>query len=197
MKPWQNALLWAVCIVALVVALIVELAPQRDAIGQLLAIPNRGEEFRSRETPLTAQERELLGEASAVKKYIAPNGAEPFLFSAIDGTRNRHAVHDPRYCFVGAGWRIVNEQSIPVDQGELQLLTLERDGEQRQAMFWFSTPGNWFVSPMTYWTRATWRRLTFGAGGEEPILMVVQSLGDQPLNNPQTLSILEALDPWK
>ncbi|WP_309383878.1 exosortase-associated EpsI family protein [Cerasicoccus frondis] len=197
MKQWQTRLLWLICGVTLIVALIVELTPSTNAMDQLLGIPEGGANFTSQATPLTAQERELLGEAFAVKKIVLPQGGAPFLYSAIDGSLNRHAVHDPRYCFIGAGWRIVSEQSLTTGQGEVQSLTLERDGEQRRAMYWFSTPEGWFVSPMNYWAKATWRRLTFGAGGEEPILIVVQSLGDQSLDDPATLTILEALDPWK
>ncbi|WP_309400698.1 exosortase-associated EpsI family protein [Cerasicoccus maritimus] len=177
--------------------LIVEFAPQRDAVQQLLSIPSNGPLFKSQETPLTDQERELLGEASAIKKIVLPRGGAPFLFSAIDGTRNRHAVHDPRYCFVGAGWRIVSEQTLPSTNGDMQALTLERDGEQRYALYWFSTPDGWFVSPMKYWTKATWRRLSFGAGGDEPILIVVQSLADQPLSDERTRKVFEGLDPWR
>ncbi|MGE9297329.1 MAG: exosortase-associated EpsI family protein [Puniceicoccales bacterium] len=198
MKPWQTFLLWTICGLTLIIALIVELAPKQDAMEQLLGIPEAGPQFRSQSTPLTPEERNLLGEAMAVKKVVLPEGSPPFLYSAIDGTRNRHAVHDPRYCFVGAGWRIVSEQTIESPQGEYQALTLERDGQQRHALYWFTTPDGWFVSPMSYWMRATWRRLTFGAGGEEPLLVVVQTLGeDQLLNEPQTVHILESLDPWK
>ncbi|MEO0793782.1 MAG: exosortase-associated EpsI family protein [Verrucomicrobiota bacterium] len=197
MKAWQSRILWVISILGILLTLVVEFLPQKDAVEQLLSIPTADRSFRSQETPLTDQERELLGDASAIKKVVYPHSGDPFLFSAIDGSRNRHAVHDPRYCFVGSGWKIMGEQSLETRRGTVQSLILERDGEQRHALFWFSTPDQWFVSPISFWGKATARRLTFGLAGEEPILLVVQSLGDQPLTSPATLEILETLDPWK
>jgi len=197
MKRWQRLLVWVIGGLLLLVILAVEFMPAQDAVEQLVAIPIQGNEFRSIEMPLTHQERELLGGASAAKRMVYPQGVSPFLFSAVDGTRNRHAVHDPRYCFVGAGWQIVNEETRETPRGPVQVLTLEREGARRHALFWFSSPEGWFVSPMTYWAKATWRRLTLGVGGEEPILLVAQTLKDEPIDNAATLRIMEELDPWK
>lgn len=197
MSRWQQICLWVGSLIVLFFAVIVEIVPQDDALDRLLAIPAQGEHFTSRETPLNEQEKALLGEASAVKRLIFPDGQAPFLFSVIDGSRNRHAVHDPKYCFVGAGWQITDSQILETERGDLMQLQLERDGEQRQALFWFSDGQEWFVSPITFWFQATLRRLSFGTIGEEPLLYIVQTLGPQSDDGLVAVTLLEELEPWK
>ncbi len=197
MKSWQRNTLWGGSVLVILLALAVEFIPREDARERLLAIPDQGPGFTSRMTPLNEQEVELLGDASAVKRVVLPEGEPPFLFSAIDGSRNRHAVHDPRYCFVGAGWEITKAVPIETPRGEIMALELSRDGERRQALYWFSDGDAWFVAPTEYWMKATLRRLSFGLSGEEPVLFIVQTLEPGSVDDEVDVDLLERLDPWK
>lgn len=68
--------------------------------------------------------REVLATATVINRSYAPEGsgnraaeeAAPIGFTLIGGT-DRSTLHDPRSCFVGAGWRIENDHVEPLPGG--------------------------------------------------------------------------------
>ena len=197
MKRRQAIALCLASALVLAAAVAVEWYPLPDASAQLAAIPREGPGYTAQEVPLTDMEAEQLGKARAVKLLVMNTGGAPFLFSAVDGTRNRHAVHDPDYCFRGAGWRIVDETLIDLPGGPVKHVTLERDHVNREAIYWYGDGDERFTAPEKYWWRATLRRVTLGVSGEEPVLYVIQGLmpGSLPISTTDN-TVPEVLAPW-
>lgn len=196
-KHIQQRLLLSGCFIVVLFAILVEVIPLSDASDRLMAIPDHGSEFTTRAIPLSPHDEALLGEANAVKWIVHPAQGGPFVLSAIDGTRNRQAVHDPRYCFEGAGWRLVSQTKRETERGTVMVLEIERNGVTRQALFWFTDGKSRFASPMRYWMAATLRRLTFGAAGEEPILYFVQGLTERDDDEGDLIELIDPFDAWK
>ena len=94
----------------------------------------------------------------------------------IDGGTNRHAVHDPVYCFRGAGWTVRERRLFPLEGGSAAVLKLARGGadEEQEAMYWISDDQRRYVEPWRYWWQTTMRRLTFGHSGAEPVMVILQ-----------------------
>jgi hypothetical protein len=158
-----------------------EAFPLQDAGARLDALPASGVAFASRDVPPGDAERRVYGEARVVKRVYAA-GRMSFAVTLVDGTRNRHAVHDPLYCFRGAGWALAGERRVPLPGGEGRLVQLARKGEMAEALVWFTDGRRRHASPLRYWAGTTLRRLTLGASGEEPVLAVVQPLGAATLD---------------
>jgi hypothetical protein len=83
-------------------------------------------------------------------------------------------VHDPAYCFRGAGWTVEKRAAYAIPGGTAALLTLSRGSTGRQVMFWMTDDRKRFAQPLRYWWQATWRRLTLGWSGPAPVLVVLQ-----------------------
>ena len=168
-------------IVGVLLALLFGIASDRYAKKQtsprLDRLPIHGTGYAGKEIPLTAGETSVFGSARVVKR-IYRHGKATFLLVVIDGSRYRHAVHDPIYCFKGMGWEVNNHTLIPIEGGEATRLTLTRGREKRQAIFWFSDGALRHNSVTRYWCQATLRRLTFGLSGPEPLFVILQPLGE-------------------
>jgi hypothetical protein len=147
-------------------------SPGRD---RLAGIPLSGSGFRGWDVPLTATEQTVLGRVDLVNRRYWWGHRRLFV-SVVDGSNDRHAVHDPRYCFQGAGWRLVAQRSLALPGGDGTLLRLGRGADQFQVLYWFSEGDRRYSSFPRYWWRATLRRLTLGRHGAEPLLVVVQDL---------------------
>ena len=115
-----------------------------------------------------------------VLKRLGTVGSERAVLTVIDGTRNRHAIHDPEFCFRGAGWEIGSRQVVPLSHGAGLLVSLRRGNEIAQAMYWFSDGERQFDSPFLYWWKTSLRRVTFGHSGQEPVLVVLSSTETLP-----------------
>jgi hypothetical protein len=152
-----------------------------DASARLAEIPRRGPHFESSDVPLTETEREAFARVSLVHRLYRFEGRE-FYVTVIDGTHDRHVVHDPRYCFQGAGWHVLEEARVPLTGGEATWMRGGQEARELQAVFWFSDGKTRHASPLRYWWQSTLRRLSLGRSGPEPVLIVVQSFGnDQPV----------------
>lgn len=175
MKNKLNIILWGVLLLAILFGAALELRQPLTLSSRLGSLPQQGALFSSTPLPLSPQEETFFGEAKTVKR-IYKLGHAAFILIAIDGSANRHAVHDPIYCLTGSGWNITNKQAISIDGGSATLLNMTKGNEQRQAVFWFSNGISRHGSATRYWIQATVRRLTFGKSGAEPIMMILQSL---------------------
>lgn len=179
MNTVAKKLLWIGLGLAVVLSVLWSSIPLPDAGKRLSTLPIRGLGFASQEIPLTATEKSIYGEATAVKR-VYQFGHRRFILVAIDGTRNRHAVHDPLYCFRGAGWLPASEERFPISGGEACRVRLHRDREEAEALFWFTDGRTRHGSAMRYWWQTTLRRLTFGKSGGEPVLMLLQPAAGEP-----------------
>lgn len=161
---------------AVAITLVWELAPLPDASIRLEQLPREGLGFASTEVALSPVEAGVYREARIVKRFYCV-GHDRLVIAVIDGSRNRHAVHDPAYCFRGGGWRVAAEHSFALPGGSARQVLLQRGGEQREALYWFTDGALRHYSALRYWWQTAFRRLTFGAGGGEPVLVVVQPEG--------------------
>ena len=94
----------------------------------------------------------------------------------IDGARNRHAVHDPTYCFRGAGWEIAGDRPFELPGGTGKILSLHKGNETREAVYWFSDGCDRHAQVTRCWWQMALRRLTFGKSGPDPVLVLIQPL---------------------
>ncbi|HEY4414705.1 MAG TPA: exosortase-associated EpsI family protein [Verrucomicrobiae bacterium] len=175
MNHRAKKILTVALLAAVVLAVIWDQIPLRDAQARIAGLPVAGLGFSSVDVPLNDTEKSIFGAARVVKRIYRIDRRN-FMVVIIDGARNRHAVHDPTYCFRSAGWNIRGENTFPVPDGVAAALTLQRDGETRPAAYWFSDRQSRHGSVVRCWWQMACRRMTFGASGPDPVLVVVQPL---------------------
>jgi hypothetical protein len=141
------------------------------------ALPLNGIGFIGQDLPLAPQEETFFKNVNVLKRLYSLKG-QIFFVTALDGTHNRHVVHDPYYCFRGGGWEITSEKKFPLPHGNANIVTITKGDARKTALYWFSNGSTEFTSPWKYWWDSTMRRLTLGWWGPEPILVMVQPLGD-------------------
>lgn len=168
-------LLWLAIGVALVLAGLWQYFPLIDAGARLDGLPVKGLFFDSRPMPLNPAEREIYGSARVLKRLVRMRG-QAFTLTVIDGTRNRHAIHDPLYCFRGAGWEIRAAAEVHLPHGTARAVSLGQADRQGEAVYWFSNGRQAFTTATRYWAETTLRRLTLGRSGEEPVLVILTSV---------------------
>lgn len=157
-------------------------SPLPDAQDRLHALPRAGLDFTSREVPLTPSETAVLGKAKVIKRLYQVRD-QGVVVMVIDGGSKRHAVHDPVYCFRGAGWTVRERQPFALEGGAAVRLKLARGpGEEHEAMYWISDDQNRYVEPWRYWWETTLRRLTFGRSGPEPAMVMLQPAAPGPFD---------------
>jgi hypothetical protein len=189
-----RSLAWFGTTFAIVCGAIWDYQPRSDRSERLSGIPTHTNRYDGRDLYLTDDERAIIGKAAIVHRRYHRDTREFFL-TAIDGTGNRHAVHDPRYCFLGAGWKVIADSELAVPHGRAAWLKLIREEDRLDVLFWLSDGGTRHASFPRYWWQTTLRRLTFGRSGGEPVLMVVQSFGAEQPNWPEILpDLVEALN---
>jgi hypothetical protein len=160
-------------VLAVVASLLWQFVPLADAGARLEGLPKRGLGFASEDLSLTAVEAGIYGKARVVKRLYQV-GRQRCVVVVIDGTRNRHAVHDPTFCFRGAGWTVTGGRRVGVRGGESRLVELSKGPARAEAMYWISDGERRHASVMRYWWQTTLRRVSFGRSGSEPVLVVVQ-----------------------
>ncbi len=181
MTTKSRTFLWIGLFAALVLSFIWQFAPLPDAKEHLEKLPLNGIGYKGKEVPLESFEKDFFKDVHILKRLYQVNG-QNFFITALDGTHNRHVVHDPYYCFKGGGWSVLKEKDIALNNGNASLLVIGKDGYQREALFWFTNGKTQHNSPFQYWMQATLRRLTLGASGPEPVLVVVQPITDEPVD---------------
>lgn len=165
-------------LLAVILALVWDRVPLPDAQNRVAGLAPAGLGFTSREVPLNETEKSIFGPAQVTKRVYRV-GRQNFVIVIIDGTRNRHAVHDPTYCFRGAGWTIAGERPLALPGGAGQILSLRKGNQTREAVYWFSDGRERHAQVARCWWQTALRRLTFGASGPAPVLVLVQPLDDE------------------
>ena len=171
----MNHALWALLVVALGIGFLWEMYPLKSATSRIEKLPLSGINFQAESLPLNEQDLEFMKGANAYK-YLLVFNQQSFFITIMDGTKNRHAIHDPTYCFVGAGWKVANEERIHFENGYGTLLTMERGANSNEALYFFSDGLRQYSSVIRYWWDTMIRRLTLGKISEEPILIIVQPI---------------------
>lgn len=173
---WRRRALGVGVALAVIMGALWGFYPLADARARLDRVPARGARFESADLPLSEMERTVFSRVSLLHRRYVLDG-RPFYLTVIDGTRDRHVVHDPRYCFQGAGWQVTNEKKLPLAQGHATWLTTTQAGEEAQVVYWFTDGVHRHSSAPKYWWQTTLRRMTLGRAGAEPLLVVLQSSG--------------------
>ncbi len=177
----KMGLLWGSIVVAVAAGAAWQFYPLADASDRLEALPLRGLMFASENVAVSQVEQNIFTGATVLKRYAQVRGQKVVL-TIIDGTGNRHAVHDPLFCFRGAGWEVLDDTQFPIERGEARRVTLAKQGEPAEALYWFTDGRHAFGSAMEYWGRTTWRRLSLGASGNEPVLVMLTPVDAQPID---------------
>lgn len=179
----RSIILWVFLALAVCLGLLWQYAPLKDAKERLKAFPLSGPSFAGQDLPLGGWEVDFFKNVNVMKRVYRV-GDQTLFITALDGTRNRHVVHDPLYCFRGSGYEVISQTSMPLPSGKgsVGVVRLAKDGKEQDAMYWFSNGRDTYDKPLRYWWQATIRRLTLGLSGEEPILIVVQPLDNSPLD---------------
>jgi len=175
MRQKQVILLLSSLLILILAAGYMRTLKLEDASQRIAVFPQYGPGFSGRSIALTEFESDMLGEADGYKWIYSWKGLR-YAITILDGTHNRQAVHDPRYCFRGAGWKIEADEAIPFAGGSARKLKLINDSSSSEALFFYSNGEVVFDSPLEYWMRATLRRWLRTYGGDEPVLVMIQPL---------------------
>ena len=97
--------LWVGLGVSVLLTLLWNWVPRGEPSQRLRVLPKAGLGFASRDLPLNETEVQVYRQAEAVKRFYQARG-QRFILTVVDGSRNRHAVHDPLYRFRGDGWQV-------------------------------------------------------------------------------------------
>lgn len=180
-KKTNTRVLWTLLLASVVMAMVWEFYPLPDAEEFIKDIPYNGVNFVSEDFPLSEVEKERLGGAFVQKRFLRFNGRN-FFITFLDGTKNRHVVHDPRYCFIGGGMKVLSEKDIRLTNGNGVQVQLKKDTDFSEAVYWFSDGERQYSSPVRYWIQTLLRRLTLGLSSNEPILVILQPVDSAPVN---------------
>lgn len=181
-RPRPSWLFWSVCAAALgLLVLESRYTPPGVSETRLNSLPLSGPGFIGHNIAFNTAEVAFIGPAHALKRSYNLSGI-PTTIILIDGTLNRHAVHDPSYCYKGMGYTILKEEALPINGGHGRLLKLEKAGEHRTVAFWFTDGHTHHASLPLYILQTALHRLTFGLMGEPPLLVMVEPASSTPLN---------------
>lgn len=170
----KRTLLFLLCGLSTLIALVWPVLPMLDGPDRLSAIPLEGREFQSKILEFSDEDKKFLGGARAVQRVVQTRHSPPIVMSVIDGSGNRHAVHDPSYCLAGGGWIIRNQKQVQLSAGVAHQISMEKAGETMEAMWFFDDGETQFTSPFRYWWLTSLRRSTRGLSGAEPLLVMLR-----------------------
>lgn len=136
-------------------------------------IPTYGPGFALRPLPAQADDAALFGKAQVHRFTLACRQGN-FLLTIIDGTDNRHAIHDPVYCVSGAGWQVTEEQEIKTSHGRVKALRLNKQGRETHLLYFFADGERHWTSPTRTWLGQAARRASLGTTSEAILLVELQ-----------------------
>jgi Protein of unknown function (DUF3485) len=183
--------LWVALGLLAVLAVAWRMVPVSDAAARVLSLPLEGLTFRGQDVPLDPVETNHFAGVTLLKRQYQA-GPHRISVLVVDGTRNRHAVHDPAYCFRGGGWEAVSSSEIPMLGGRATRQVFRRGNESRDLVFWFSDGKSRYSSLVRHAWDSALRRITFGRSGEAPVLISLQASGDP---SPDWDVVLQAIPP--
>lgn len=175
-------LIWWFCGLAAIIALIWPALPLEEGPDRLAGLPLSGPGFQSRRIDLTEADRKFLGGARGLQHLIQLDDGARIMLTVIDGSGNRHAVHDPTYCLSGGGWRIARRHAVVLQSGQANWMILNKDGRSMEALWFFDDGAGQFTSPLSYLARTSARRATLGRSGPEPLLVTLRGMPDETVD---------------
>ena len=186
----KRRVLWCALILTSLITLVWPMIPLPTTADRFAAITTSSLDFQASPLELSAHDQAFLGKAQAVQYLITMRGGGRLVLTAIDGTHNRHAVHDPSYCFAGAGWNVQSKHSVKVPTGDATWMALGKDDQKSEALWFFDDGYHQFTSPVEYWLATSKRRATLGRSGVEPVLVTLRSLPNESVNWDRVRQIL-------
>ena len=165
--------LWAALAITIGLAMFWQFAPLPNAGERLSRLPLSGLGFTGKDLPLSDIEKSVFQRAQTIKRLYKA-GNQVFIVQVIDASGDRHAIHDPLYCFRGAGWEVASSQDLSVNGGTARQLQLRRNAETAEIVYWISDGTVRHASPIRYRWQTALRRLSMGRSGLEPVLVLVQ-----------------------
>ncbi|MEI8341155.1 MAG: exosortase-associated EpsI family protein [Verrucomicrobiota bacterium] len=177
----KTKYLWIALIAAILLATLWERFPLADASKRLQSLPHNSLLMESRDMPMTPAEQANFSGTTVIKRFAAA-GRDRIILTVVDGTHDRHAIHDPVFCFRGAGWEVDSMETLPLEKGDARIVRLRQGTRTAEALYWFTDGRRQFANPVRFWWQTSLRRLTFGASGEEPVLVILTSTGETTPN---------------
>lgn len=172
----RSSLLWVFLAAGLLFGLVWEFHPLSDASERLRRLPCTAPGIESHDIALAPAEQINFSKTTVVRRVAMVRG-DCVILTVVDGTRNRHAIHDPSFCFRGAGWEISSRNRIPMKNGEALQVHLHKGEGTAEALDRFSDGASQFSSPLLFWWKTALRRLSLGKSGPEPVLVILASAG--------------------
>jgi len=175
MNRTSETTLWVTLFSALFLGILWQFYPLPDAEERFQNLPLKGVYYDGYNVALTPFEDNFFQKVNIIKRYYEIQ-KQKFFVTILDGTHNRHVVHDPYYCLTGSGWKLTDKNEFKLDNGNAIQIKLAKGDQQREALFWFSDGNTQYGSPFRYWIQTTLRRISLGATGEEPVLIMIQPI---------------------
>jgi Protein of unknown function (DUF3485) len=171
----KSSFVWTALLATIVAGASLDRVPLQDASPRLERLPAFAPGLATREGEVTEAERKIFGKARIFRREVALEH-QGFMLTVIDGTQNRHALHDPYYCVQGAGYTITHSEKIPLLGGSACQLTVRKGTEERRLIFYFSNGKERHDSPVRAWAESATRRLTVGRSSEAQVLVLIEPL---------------------
>jgi hypothetical protein len=177
MKNLWRKILWIALGTVVVFCTAKELRPRDSSASRLIELPLRGIGFTGCDIPLNGAEASVFQQTTVVKRLYQA-GENRFVMLAVDGGGDRHAIHNPRYCFRGAGWTVEDETSLPLmGGGDAQVVHLKKNNEVAEAIFWITDGQHRYASTYKAWWNSTLSRLGWQCSSRTPVLVLLQPVG--------------------
>lgn len=173
MKNPSKKLLWAALLATVLACVILDLRPRGGGPSRLTSLPMKGLGYTGRDLPLNEAETAVFQKAFVLKRLyqIGPNR---IVLLAVDGSGDRHAIHDPLYCFRGAGWAVTSEHPFPIPGGNGKILKLAKGSQTAEALCWFTNGENRHDSAGKAWWQSVAARFGSGGARKTPALLLLQ-----------------------
>jgi hypothetical protein len=180
-QPQFRTSIPVTCAVLAVLAIIWEFHDIGDARQRLNSLPLNGFGFQGRGVSLSDVERQQFKGLNCLKRRYRV-ASDDVLMLVVDGSANRHAVHDPMFCHLSAGWQVLGMQEVPLANGSARLVSYRKAGVETECLFYFSDGRQQYSSAAKYWWQCAMRRVTLGHWSEEPVLVVLQPATGDPVD---------------
>lgn len=141
--------------------------------SRLANLPVIGDHFQSQTMPISETEKQALGNAIAIRRLYHSSGT-PIIVTVVDGTLNRHAIHDLLYCIKGAGWTVTSDKQQVIPGGQARVICSRKELRQSTLIYWFSDGTTRHNSFARYLWQVSLQRLTAGQISNEPYLVILQ-----------------------
>ena len=169
---------WTIVLFVMVATFVFKVNATDQQHSDLNDIPISGYGYDGRALEFSQAERAFLGKAEAIKHEYSQTGYR-LVVVVVDGSNNRHAVHDPIFCLRGAGYETTGRQDFPIINGHGQLVSLAKGSIKQKVAYWFSNGEQRYTSFTRYLAESALNRLTLGTLGQQPKMVTVYSVGER------------------